>query len=163
MLIVMLVFLPRAADGSVADGADVTTPDVAFFYSPAHLYRFAEAEGPAGRAQYVRDRLTLDVLFPITYGLFFTSAIALGLRRAFPGRPHLAQLGWTGLAAMAADLLENALLSAIMMAYPRRFVGLAWFAATASAVKWILVSAGMLLALFALIAWAAVAWRRRLS
>lgn len=163
MLAVMLFFLPRAAGGSTPGEAEVTTPDVAFFYAPSHLYRFAEAEGEAGRALYIRNRLTLDVLFPLTYGVFFASAIAVGMRRAFPRQPGLAQLGWVGLGGMAADLVENAVLSTIMLIYPQRLPGLAWFAAGASAVKWILVAAGMALALFALIAWATVAWRRRSS
>ncbi|MGA9531668.1 MAG: hypothetical protein WBR18_03030 [Anaerolineales bacterium] len=161
MLIMMVVFLPRADANSEMDVGQVSLPDITFFYGPAHVDRFAEAQGPSGREQYVRDRLTLDIVFPIAYGLFIASATASGFRRAFPHRLWLAQLGWVGLAAMSADIAENLLLSAIMVAYPRRIEPLSWLATATSAVKWVLVFLGMALAVSALIAWGWTAWRRR--
>lgn len=161
MVLIMVVFLPRASARSVADSPDATVPDVTFFYAPAYVFQFAEIQGRTGREHYVRDRLTLDIAFPLSYGLFIASSIAVGLVRAFPRRPQLRRLGWLGVAAMLADIAENLLLSAIMLAYPTRWSVAAGLAAVVSGIKWILVVSGMALALFSLAAWGWTAWRRR--
>jgi hypothetical protein len=161
MLVFMALLLPRAASRPTRSETGVGMPDTTFFYTPDHVFSYAKAQGQDGRQQYVRDRLTLDTLFPPSYGLFFVSATALGLRRAFPHRRRLSQLGWVGVAAMVADLCENVLVSAILLAYPNRLGAVSWLAAAASGIKWSLVFPGMALALFALAAWGWSAWRRR--
>jgi hypothetical protein len=161
LLLFMLVLLPQMAADTARYGQGAGSPDTAMLYTPPDLYRMAEAFGPDGRSVYVLDRATYDLGYPLAYGLFFASATVLAMRRAFPDRRRLVRLGWLGIAALVSDLLENAVVSTLMLAYPTRLPTLAWLASTFSAAKWLLVSLALLVALGSLALWAGAALRRR--
>ncbi|MEA3326469.1 MAG: hypothetical protein U9R53_04070 [Chloroflexota bacterium] len=46
-------------------------PDVMMFYSPDEVYKFLTTIGPVGRHAFQTMHLTVDMSFPILYGLFF--------------------------------------------------------------------------------------------
>jgi hypothetical protein len=157
----MVLVLPAQSDRAASYSAGAGSPDTTFFLPPNQLYAIAQAYGPAGRSQYIRARWTFDLAFPLSYGLFFFSAINFSLRRLFPARPAVPRLSLLALAALSADLLENAALTLLLGLFPRQLPGLASLAVGISLLKWLLVTVAMVLALGGLLALAAAAVRRR--
>jgi hypothetical protein len=66
--------------------------DNLFTYTPAQAYSALAAYGPAGRAFDLGSELTLDLVYPLIYSLFFCLATLYFLQRAAPSRPALARL-----------------------------------------------------------------------
>lgn len=156
----VLVLLPLQADRSTAYTARAGSPDLRFTYSAENLYDIAQSYGVDGRAAYVRDRLTFDVAFPLSYGLFFATAIAFAFRRTWPQWLGLRSLSVVPLWAMAADLLENLALVGVMRLYPQPSSLLAALAAAATAAKWVLVGLSILLTTLGLLAYLFSSLRR---
>jgi hypothetical protein len=75
--------------------------DSTFSYSPEHVTALLRRLGAEGRYLYAWSELTLDVLFPFTYGLLFSLLIA----QLFPQWGRLILL--LPLTAALFDILEN--------------------------------------------------------
>ncbi len=105
--------------------------DVRTWYTAAEVDALLGALTPAQRSQAAWLHLSLDVLFPLLYGLLF----ALLLRKAWPQ----SRLWLLAPAVVLADLLENALLAALYWGYPA-LLGLTPLAAFVTAFKWTLVA-----------------------
>ncbi len=119
--------------------------DTRLWYTPADVSAVMNALSPAQRDLAARAHLTLDVLFPLTYGLL----MALLLARTWPGRRLWRLAG----AVVVADLMENTLLATLFWTHPRYLAALVPLAALWTAVKWALVALTVLLILVG-------AWRR---
>ena len=97
-VIVFLLFtalvLPGQASQADEHSAGAGTPDLSFTYTPADLYRWAEAYGESGRVEYVRARFTFDIVWPIVYGAFLLTAVSwfFSIRRAYI-RPRATSAG----------------------------------------------------------------------
>lgn len=97
-------------------------------------YTTAEAQAVLGRlslaqrALAARAHLTVDVLFPLAYGLL----LALLLVRAWPRR----RLWLLAPAIVLADLTENALLAFLYLRYPVGLNTLTPWASAATMLKW---------------------------
>jgi hypothetical protein len=158
-LLVFLLFtalvLPGQAAASPA-GAD-WTPDLSFFYTADELYRLAEAYGEQGRAAYIEQRFTFDLVWPVVYTAFLVTAIGWLFRRAFaPGSPwQFANLA--PVLGMIFDYLENISASLVMARYPAETPLVDGLAPIFTAVKWLLLggSFGLLL-----IGMAGAVWQR---
>jgi len=109
--------------------------DVRGWYTPAEaaaLFDALDRLDAQARTVYAVTGLTVDMLFPVTYGLLF----AILLIRLF--RAPL----WTlPLALAAADALENATVAALALGYAGGPSPLAWAAATFTLVKPLLIVA----------------------
>jgi len=125
--------------------ADLPPLDTRLWYTPADVSAVMEALSPAQRDLAARAHLTLDVLFPLTYGLL----LALLLARTWPERRLWRLAG----AVVVADLMENGLLATLFWTHPRYLAVLTPMAATWTAIKWTLVALSVLLILVG-------AWRR---
>jgi hypothetical protein len=160
-LIVFLLFatlvLPRQAARAESESADAGSPDLALWYSTGELYAMAEAYGEQGRKAYVRARFTFDLVWPLAYGAFLTSAISWLYARAFaPGsRWRLANLAPP--LGVALDYLENLSTSMVMLRYPGRTPIVDALAPLFTLAKWALVGGSFVLLLAGLVA---VVWRR---
>jgi hypothetical protein len=86
-LVIFLSFsalvLPSQSANAEIDSQGVGSPDLSFYYSPDELYSMAEAYGEAGRDAYVRARFTFDVVWPIVYTLFLSTALSWLYTRLF--------------------------------------------------------------------------------
>ncbi len=113
-----------------------TALDLRWGYTTAEVEQALSPLSPAQRDQAARAHLTLDVAYPLTYGLLF----ALLLARLWPQRR------WWLLApaTVLADLTENALLAALYWGYPQRLAWVSW-ASLATRLKWTLVGLVFLL------------------
>jgi len=147
--IVFLIFsatvLPDQSAKAEIYSADVGSPDLSLFYSPADLYQMAEAYGQSGRQAYVRARFTFDLAFPIVYGAFllFTSAWALGQTTGESDRKRV--LVFIPLFAVLLDLLENSSAAFVISRYPQPSSIVAALAPFFTLFKWIFVGSGFAL------------------
>ncbi|QKS71243.1 hypothetical protein FLK61_31525 [Paenalkalicoccus suaedae] len=103
----------EAMESSAVTGSD-RSPDGSYLYSSQDLYEMAAKYGEEGRAYYIRARFTFDLVWPVAYWFFLTTALALSFKRvAMPSRLVL-------LPTFAAlfDLAENMAASLVMYRYP---------------------------------------------
>ena len=94
-----------------------TPLDVRFTSTAADVERFLEACGPDGRNAY-RTMQVADLLYPLVFGVFMASSLALTLQRRFPQRPGLLALAALPLMASAFDYVENGFAWAALRAFP---------------------------------------------
>ena len=154
-LLFTALVLPGQAQQAEAYSEDVGSPDSSFFYTADQLYSFAEGYGPEGRAAYIRARWTFDVVWPLVYTLFLTTAISWLVKKSGHQDGWLRYLTLLPLLGMLLDLLENTAASIVMARYPRMTPLLAYLAGSLTALKWILIGlsfAALFLALI-LILW----------
>ena len=148
-LLVFLTFstlvLPRQATSSETNTADAGTPDLSFYYSSSDLYRMAEAYGEAGRDAYIWVRFTFDLLWPLVYTFFLTTAISWLYAKTFfaDSRWQLANL--VPLLGMLFDYMENISTSLVMFRYPGRTPVVDWLAPLFTSLKWILITGSFVL------------------
>jgi hypothetical protein len=140
-LIVFLAFmifvLPAESNKSTELGIE-QSPDTSFFYTKEELYFIADSYGEEGRAFYVNQRFTFDLIWPIAYGLFLTMTLAyLGknasskwIRKAF----------YLPIGSVVIDYLENIMTATVMYRYPKETMIFSDLAGFVTALKWISLS-----------------------
>jgi hypothetical protein len=140
-LLVFILFtslvLP-AQDDENASGAP--TPDLSIYYSAQDLYRWAEAYGPLGRQEYIRARLSFDVIWPLVYTFFLVTAISWSYKRIAAPESLWQYLNLLPVLGMSFDFLENFSTSLVMLRFPQQTPVLASLAGVFTMVKWILMS-----------------------
>jgi len=111
--------------------------DTEGWYTPEEAAALLDAlEGLEGDATllYAITALTIDMLFPVCYGLL----LAVLLFRLFPGGAPLYLLPP---ATALADMLENATVAALALSHDGTPSALAWPAAVFTLAKWVLTVA----------------------
>ncbi len=151
-LLFTALVLPAQSAQSEASTGEAGSPDTSFFYSPADLYRIAEAYGAAGREAYVRARFTFDLVWPVVYAVFLTVAISWLFGKVLsPGsRWRLANLA--PVLGALFDYLENLATSLVMLRYPERTPVVDILAPVFTVVKWIFVGGSFVLLLVGVVA-----------
>jgi hypothetical protein len=142
-------------------GAGARPIDLTFVLPPAEIAAMVAAYGEAGRVHYALFEATMDVLYPLVYGLMLIALIGWCARRARLGGKALGEKASRALvllpvAVVAADYLENAGIITLLVRYPDAPFGVAAAVSVLTGVKWSLV--GLCLALAAGLAVAG--WRR---
>lgn len=155
-LVTFLLFsalvLPRqAAQADTATG-EIGSPDTSLFYSPQTLYDLADAYGPRGRQAYIRARFTFDLVWPVVYALFLTTAISWLYGRTFPAGSRWQRANLIPLLGMLLDYLENISTSVVMARYPDATPLVVSLAPIFTLAKWVFVSGSFLLLLSGLFA-----------
>ncbi len=111
--------------------------DTEGWYTPEEAAALLDAldalEGDA-TVLYAVTALTIDMLFPVCYGLL----LAVVLFRLFPRGAPLYLLP---LATAASDVLENATVAALALSHDGTPSSLAWLAAVFTLAKWLLTAA----------------------
>ena len=151
-LIALLVFvlfsalvLPRQAASAEKSTAEAGTPDLSFYYSPGDLYRMAEAYGEDGRDAYIRVRFTFDLLWPVVYTFFLTTAISWLYARGFSEDSPWQRANLAPVLGMVFDYLENISTSLVMLRYPQPTPVVAWLAPIFTSLKWVFVGGSFVL------------------
>jgi hypothetical protein len=155
-LVIFLLFsalvLPRqAAQADTATG-EAGSPDMSLFYAPEKLYDLASAYGPEGRQAYIRARFTFDLVWPIVYALFLTTAIGWLYGRTFPASSLWQRANLVPLLGMLLDYLENISTSLVMARYPDATPVVVSLAPVFTLAKWVSVGGSFLLLLIGVIA-----------
>jgi|SaaInlStandDraft_4_1057021.scaffolds.fasta_scaffold84987_1 hypothetical protein len=89
-----LVIMPGA---SSSDTHNLPILDLQFFYTPQRAYEIISAYTPELRQAAAITRLTLDIIYPIVYGLMLCLLLVITFRKAFPA---------TNDSARSAELVE---------------------------------------------------------
>ena len=119
----------RLAGLDLLDGRGWYTPGDA-----ADLFDALDGLDASARAVYAATALTVDMVFPVSYGLL----LAVLLFRLFRGGASLYLLP---LAVALADALENITIAALALSHDGAPSPLAWTAAVFTLVKWVLLVA----------------------
>ncbi len=146
-LVMNAALLPLASARLAVLSGGIGPLDNSFTYTPAQAYAALAAYGPAGRSFLLGTELTLNLLYPIIYSLFFCLASLYFLQRAAPARPALARLALIPFVALAADYLANAGLVVLLLNYPNQLTAVAAVTSLLTSTKWVLQ--GLSLALLA--------------
>jgi len=128
--------------------------DVRGWYTPAEaamLFEALDRFNVHARALYAVTGLTIDMLFPVAYGLLF----AMLLLRLFRTPLYILPL-----ALATADVLENATVAVLALGYAGAPSSLAWMAATFTLIKTVLIVAVMAAAGLGVVRWLWLYWRR---
>lgn len=129
----MGVLLPGVKD-RIGSG-NAAPIDLTFFPSPQKIFSILAAFDTPGRAFYRLHELTLDIIYPITYTLFFSLLITFLLSRASKRKSLLQPLNLLPFGTLIFDLLENAGIVALLTLYPSQHSGLAWFVSLSNGIK----------------------------
>lgn len=142
-LVLFLLFsalvLPRQAAESELEIGDAGSPDMSFFYSPSELYEMAEAYGEEGRAAYIKARFTFDLVWPLVYLLFLSTAISWINKKSFCEGSRWQGVNLVPLLGATFDYLENVATSVVMWRYPGQTAVVVVLAPVFTMVKWVFV------------------------
>jgi hypothetical protein len=163
-LLALLVFvlfsvlvLPQQAAKAEQETGGSDSPDTSFFYTPSDLHQMAESYGEEGRQAYVRARFTFDLIWPLVYAFFLTTAIGWTFGRAFSSNSRWQMANLAPLLGTIFDYLENLSTSLVMIRYPNQTAAIDVLAPVFTALKWGWLGASFLLLLSGLIV---MVWRR---
>jgi hypothetical protein len=158
----MAFVLPQQASQAVESAGDAGSPDTSLWYTPAELYRMAEAYGAVGRRAYVRARFTFDLVWPLVYGAFLVTAISWLSRRAFSEGSFGRLVNLVPALGVLLDFLENVATSLVMARYPQRTPVVDLLAPLFTLAKWLFVggSFGLLVIVAAAGLWRWIQHRR---
>ena len=152
--IFVLVVFPYVS--SEMDGSPL---DVKLYYSADAAYELIESYGVEGRRFYARTELTVDVLYPIAYSLFFSVWLTLALGGSSLSPKKLCVVQSLPFFVLLFDLVENTGIVALLWAYPDRHDTLALATSLATSLKWGMAAVVVFMTLLASLFW----FRRKLA
>lgn len=152
-ILFMLFILPAQSAQARQTSGGAESPDTSFWYSPADLYRMAEAYGVEGRAAYIHARLTFDVVWPLAYGFFLTVCIAWVYKKAFQAGSRWQIANLAPLLGLLLDYLENLSTVLVMGRFPAQSPGIDALAPVFTLLKWTFVNGSFVLLLLGLMVW----------
>lgn len=127
--------LPTVSQNSEQHMGQTNLPDSRLYYTIDDVYSIANHLGETGRAYYVRQRITFDLIWPIIYFWFFYTAIMVTFMH-FDPKTIYSTVRWFPVLALVFDYVENGLASLVMMTYPSRIDALARWLPYSSLLKW---------------------------
>jgi hypothetical protein len=139
--------LPGQSTRAETYSEGVGSPDTSLLYSRDDLYDTAEAYGEEGRAAYVRSRFTFDVIWPLVYTLFLTTAVSWVFGRAFAPHSRWILANLVPLLGALLDYLENVSTSVVMLRYPDQTAVLDTLAPAFTLAKWVFLTGSFALLL----------------
>jgi len=119
---------------------DVRSPDLSLFYSSGDLYDIADALGESGRIKYIHTRFSFDVIFPLIYSFFLTTALSEIFKHLLTLNNPLRVINLLPILGMGFDILENISASLVMYLYPYRIDFVATMTSFFTLLKWISLS-----------------------
>jgi len=140
------IIMPAQSAISAVYAGEWGAPDRHFLYSPDELYAAIATWGAEGRADYINFRLGLDIVWALAYTGFLIAWISI-LQR---GAGTVTLLNVWPIVTLLADYFENALGIILVLNYDIRLNGLAWLAASMTALKWVSLVMAHLILLYAL-------------
>jgi hypothetical protein len=109
-----------------------------------------KAYGEEGRAFYRMVELTADVLYPLSYTLFFGALLSAVLRRAFPATSIIQRLALIPAVTFLFDQAENAGIITMLSQFPAESVLVAQVSNFFTIAKWAAFGAIIVILLFGL-------------
>ena len=121
-------------------GADIL--DILNNYDRGMVEQKMLAYGEVGRLLYARATLTLDLLYPLAYGVFF-----IGILARLTQHTQFRPLIYLPVFVVGLDVLENVQIYAMLVSFPELTDRQIMLASLSTQAKWLLVRAMMLVLL----------------
>lgn len=142
---VMVVILPTVASNASLNGLNESI-DTNFSFDPSLIYSILDNYGSAGRAYYVLQRWSFDLVWPIIYGV----PLYLTLNRLITrSNKWISIMILSPLIAVLLDYVENIIFTILALAFPLQMEWLTVIGVSVSLLKWVLLSFAMILVFFA--------------
>jgi hypothetical protein len=148
LVMFMVVVLPAVSYTTYEMGLTQSI-DTNFSFNPEQIYPILESYGVEGRAYYLRQRWTFDLVWPLLYGL----PLWLTNHRLMPllQWQKVYVLNATPLLAILFDYLENSVFSIMVLAYPNPLNFFAFLGVSLNFIKWVMLGFAYLLTFVVLI------------
>jgi hypothetical protein len=143
-----MIVLPAQSAKARLYGGSAGSPDTTFFYTAGDLYKTAEAYGQAGRSEYIRARFTFDLIWPLVYLAFLTTAISWLYHQLDLDGELWKRVNLVPIFGVLFDYLENISTSIVMARFPSPTPLLAYLAPIFTFVKWIFMGCSLLLLMY---------------
>ena len=127
--------------------------DLKFTYTPTEVFQMVAAYGEQGRAYYRMIEMTVDILYPLAYTLFFGALLTAILRRAFPGNSMVQRLALLTPLCFLLDMAENIGIITMLSQFPAQPEAVAQITALFTTAKWVAFAAIILTVLVGLVVW----------
>lgn len=137
----MVVILPAVSMATYEQGLTESI-DTNFSFDPSLIYQIVDAYGVNGRAYYIWQRWTFDLIWPLVYGLPLFATLNRFIQPKLNFRKWIVLLP---LFATLLDYLENIIFTLLVTLYPTEIPLLAWIGVTVSALKWFTLGTAMML------------------
>jgi hypothetical protein len=147
----MGLILPMAEGLMKMDSGGPGPIDLQIFYTPAKAYEMISSYGEYGRSFYRNIELTVDLIYPIIYTLFFSMLITWLFQRGFSPSSRMQRMNVVPFGAWLFDLLENIGIVSMLSIFPSTPVALAALTSVFTLIKWLFAFASMLLVLVGLV------------
>ena len=138
-ILFMMLVLPRQASRAEVDSNGAGSPDMSFYYTAEDLYQMADGYGKEGREAYIRARFTFDLIWPLVYAIFLSTAISWVYQRSFAMDSVWQRANILPVLGALFDYLENITTSVVMVRYPNPTAVLDILAAMFTMLKWVFV------------------------
>ena len=125
---------------------DIKKIDTQFIYSADQFYNTVEPYGDRGRKMYALSHFTADLVFPFSYAFLFGIWITMAFGSIFAPDSWLQRLNLVPFILLVLDLLENTLVSILLLVFPLRLDWLVNLAGGVTAIKWLFSGATVALA-----------------
>jgi len=149
-LLFNIAVLPVAEARIKAGSGGVGPLDLRPGYSAAQAYSAITAYNEDGRAFYLLIELTVDLVYPVVYSLFFSLTILYFLKRTAAERPGLARLALLPFGGLLCDWAENAGIVTMLLTYPAQQPVVGRLTGLLTSLKWIFAALSLLAVIFAL-------------
>jgi hypothetical protein len=144
-ILFIILVLPSQASQAEVESGGAESPDLSLYYTADQLYQLAESYGESGRAAYVRARFTFDLIWPLVYMVFLSTAISWVFQRAFPLENPLQRANLLPVLAAIFDYLENVSTSLVMARFPELTPILDVLAGVFTSLKWLSLTSSFLI------------------
>lgn len=151
MSAMMGYFLPGAQAQLEANGSGPI--DLMPFPSPEAVLHAVESLGQAGRAFYLFVETTYDIVYPISYTLFYGLVITVLINQVASQGSRFRRLNLLPLVAFVFDMLENIGIVTLLASYPAQSAAVASYVSVVNGVKWLFAYASILALFGSLAAW----------
>ncbi len=126
--------------------------DLRFFTLPATSFEIVALYGKYNRIFYRNFELTIDIIYPIVYTLFFSLLITWLFQKGFASESKMQRLNVIPFGAWLFDLLENLGIVTLLSTYPIRLGIAAWLTTFFTMVKWLFAGASLILVIVGIFA-----------
>lgn len=134
-----ITILPIQATRASERAAGVGAPDSSFIYSTDDLYQMASSYGQAGRQDYIVERLTFDLLWPVIYTAFLLISTCWLIKKVGLDGRSWKRLNLLPMIGAGLDYLENCTAVIVMTRFPARTAIVDGLLPLATMFKWITI------------------------
>ena len=125
----------------------IEAPDLKVYYNSEQLYKMFDKMDSKAIETYKKEIITLDILYPIIYGLLFISLILVLGNKLNISEKKLNLIIFIPLISIIFDIIENISNFYIISNLPQR-IGLASFSGFFTLIKWLSIFISLLIILY---------------